>query len=155
MKTFELIRPHKQISEIMRHEVETVREDTPANVAFEIMRRGAFRHLPVVDPKGKIVGVISDRDIRNVTIFFEKCPQSPDEYMVTGPVNVAAIMTPDPVTVSPYSSVRHAAVLMDGGQFSCLPVLHGAELVGIVTESDLMRLLAALLAGSQYHELIR
>jgi CBS domain-containing protein len=109
------------------------------------MRKGKFRHLPVVDGREKIVGIISDRDIRNVAVFFDKKAQNTTDYHISGTTRVRDIMTADPVTVNADDELHVAADLMAKHHYGCLPVVNNGKLVGILTRSDLMKLLAKML----------
>lgn len=134
-----------QIREIMHPKPQTVRAAQLAKEAFEIMMTKGFRHLPVVDDSGALVGVLSDRDIRNIVVVQDKRPKEFADYVIVEPITAGEIMTPDPVTVSSEDDVGRAAKLMALHQFGCLPVVDDDELVGIVTEVDMMRLLDRLL----------
>jgi acetoin utilization protein AcuB len=132
----------------MRVDVVTVRPDTPAKQAFELMRKGKFHHLPVVDAREKIVGIISDRDIRNVAVFFDKEARNTTDYMILGNTVARSIMSPNPVTVEPDDDLSVAADLLAKHHYGCLPVVDAkGKLAGILTRSDMMRLLAKLLKG--------
>lgn len=137
-----------KIREIMRTKVVTVKPGSLAKEAFEVMRRGHFRHLPVVDKSGKVQGILSDRDIRNITVMLDHDVQGPEDYLIPNTATVMDIMVAVPVTVSPDEDVLSAVELMRKHGFSCLPVLDSEKLVGIVTMSDLLKLLGKLLRQS-------
>lgn len=132
----------------MRVDVVTARPDASAKEAFELMRKGKFRHLPIVDARQKIVGIISDRDIRNVAVFFDKKAQNTTDYHISGTTRVCDIMTADPVTVNADDELHAAADLMAKHHYGCLPVVNNGKLVGILTRSDLMKLLVKFLKTS-------
>ena len=134
-----------KIREIMRTNVATVKPGSSVKEAFEIMRQGHFRHLPVVDKAGKVQGILSDRDIRNVTVILDRDVQGPEDYLIPDRAKVTDVMVPVPVTASPDEDVLWAVELMQKHGFSCLPVLDREKLVGIVTVSDLLKLLGKLL----------
>ncbi len=134
-----------KIREIMQTKVVTVETGSLAKEAFEIMRRGHFRHLPVVDKAGRVQGILSDRDIRNVTVMLDRDLQGPEDYLIPNTAKVVDLMVRVPVTASPDEDVLSAVEAMRDHGFSCLPVLDGKKLVGILTVSDLLKLLAKLL----------
>jgi CBS domain-containing membrane protein len=109
------------------------------------MQKGKFRHLPVVAGSGEVVGVLSDRDLRNVLVFFDKKPGKPGDVMAVAPVKVRDVMTKDPITITPETEVAEAAEMLATKAFGCLPVIEQGKLAGIVTEVDLLRLLAKML----------
>ena len=134
-----------KVDEIMSAPVITISEDAMAKEAFEMMRENGFRHLPVVNTHDLIVGVLSERDIRNVAILFERQPKGPDDYMIPGPVYVRDIMAKNPVILAPDLPVKEAAHAMIKDRFGCVPIVDSGILVGIVTEVDLMQLLLSFL----------
>jgi len=133
-----------KIREIMQSKVVAVTEDTLAKDAFESMRSRRFRHLPVVNKENRLVGIVSDRDILNIAVMFEKRPNSPEQYLIGDEVKVREIMTAEPTTVSPDDDVGRAVDTMLSLTVSGLPVVDKGKLVGIVTETDLLRLLKKL-----------
>lgn len=134
--------------QIMRSDVVTVQKDTAARSAFATMLRGGFRHLLVTSDDGKLEGIVSDRDIREIAIVLRKPPSSPDDYLIVGSIKVAEIMVADPVTVAPDDPVCRAARLMADGRFSCVPVVEDGKVVGIITVTDLLNYFLALHEGS-------
>ena len=100
--------------------------------ARRLMDRGKFRALPVLE-NGKLVGIVTDRDLRK----HEGLAGKAAEYLEWTKVTVA--MTPDPMTVSPESLTLDAARLLLERKIGGLPVVDNGKLVGIVTTSDLLR----------------
>ena len=133
------------IREIMHPKPIKVKADTLVKDALELMFQRGFRHLPVVDDRGNLIGIVSDRDIRNIAFVEDKRPKDLGDFVIVEPITVREIMTPDPVTVAPEDEVGRAARLMALHQFGCLPVLDGEQLVGIVTQVDMMKLLDKIL----------
>lgn len=115
-----------RICEIMTKKVETVRPTATVRDAADLMRRKHVRHL-VVKKHGKVVGVVSDRDVTAPSFFGEA---------------LAEVMTEPALTIGPNKSVRAAAERMRRNRVSSLPVVERGELVGIVTVTDLLRVLA-------------
>jgi acetoin utilization protein AcuB len=101
-----------------------------------------FRHLLVTDEDGRLAGIVSDRDV--VRCFGPTA--FPDEAQLAA-IRADSIMSPDVVTIEFDSSIVAAIDLMHEQGFSSLPVLHDGRLVGIITTSDLMRLLRRLLSA--------
>jgi acetoin utilization protein AcuB len=118
-----------RVAEIMTKDVQTVPPTMPASEAWELMRRRRVRHL-VVASGAAIVGVLSERDAR-----------VPDGAGARVPSRVQDLMTGDVVTTTPDATIRRVANVMQGRTIGCLPVVDGKRLVGIVTTSDLLRLL--------------
>lgn len=101
-----------------------------------------FRHLPVVDESGRIIGIISDRDfLRMISPFFGTVnEQSRDKELMTR--KVGTIMTRNPVCAGPDISVIEAVRIMNRKKISCLPIVRDEEktLLGIITWKDVVRL---------------
>lgn len=114
------------VNDLMTVTPRTVRLTTPLIEVLEIMRTEGCRQLPVID-KGELVGIITDRDIRSVLT-------SP--IFLTG--SAEAVMTPDPITVTPDTPGYRAAEMLSLYKFGALPVVDGKQLVGIVTVTDFL-----------------
>ena len=111
---------------------------TPVQVAFELMRDGGFRHLPVLSTKGKLMGILSDRDLRGVGAFFKDSNSGIDEFLVTEPTTVEKVMVADPITVSPDATISTAAKIIRDKRIGCLVVTEGDEMVGILSYLDVL-----------------
>lgn len=118
-----------RIREIMSAPVHTVSHTMPLDQADDMMRRQRVHHL-VVKESGRIVGVVSEHDIRQI----------PDDAARAG-LRVGDLMSPSVATVADDDTVRSAANLMRGRSIGCVAVTHDGELAGIVTVSDLLTLL--------------
>lgn len=133
-----------KIREIMHPNVLTVTAETPAKEAYELMRQGQFHHLPVIDQTGRVAGIVSDRDILSVAVLFNKRPQSAEDYLIDERTKVSTVMTADPTTVGPDDDLAGAVEQMVERGISAFPVIDQGKLVGIVTDTDLLRLLVKL-----------
>jgi acetoin utilization protein AcuB len=120
----------------------TVTPEATVAAALAAMRRGRFRHLPVVAGR-ELVGVVAHGDL-------ETPPGAPAEAAETlADRPVAEVMSEDPVTVWPDEPVEVAARLLVEHTIGCLPVTSDDRLVGILTESDLFHVLLRLLGGGE------
>jgi acetoin utilization protein AcuB len=130
------------VADVMTPRPVTVGPDATVAAALAAMRRGRFRHLPVV-AGGELVGVVAHGDL-------EASPGSPVEAAESlGDRPVAEVMSASPVTVSPDEPVEAAARLLAEHAIGCLPALLDDQLVGILTESDVFHVLLRLLGGDQ------
>lgn len=121
------------VRDVMVTDLVTVGPGDTAREAYKLMRDGRFRHLPVLEA-GRLVGILSDRDLRPVLL-------SPG----LAHARVSELMSEDLTTVAPDAPVEDAASLLVVKKIGCLPVLEGDRLVGIVTETDLLAVLVELL----------
>ena len=133
-----------KVRDLMTAGAVTAGPDDSIRDALEKMHTGRFRRIPVVD-RGKVVGIITDRDIRqalNSPMLFHE--RSYDDY-VLNELKVGGSMTSDPLTVDPDTGIADAAQLMENRKIGGLPVVDDGVLVGIITISDLMNYLIRLL----------
>jgi acetoin utilization protein AcuB len=104
-------------------------EDTRM-AAIELMESGDFRAVPVITD-GKLVGIITDRDIR-------KHWQKPQE------AKIGAIMSEHPICVSPEDSVNEAVRMLLAHKIGGLPVIEKDQVIGIITTTDILRAVLGL-----------
>ncbi len=107
--------------------------------AYKLMKENEFRRLPVVKRNGELIGIVTLSDIYQHVPFFPDDPDiETDLPLMT--MTVQEIMTWDPETIGPNATVLEAAELMLEAQVSGLPVVEHDRVVGIITESDIFRL---------------
>ena len=107
----------------------TVRPNTTVVRVAEIARHKSIRHLPVVDDAGRLVGMVTDRDIRSAVGY------DPTQHL---DLHVEEIMTPDPNTISADAPLEDAVIQMCKRRFGALPVMEQGRLVGIITRHDIV-----------------
>ena len=127
----------------MKRKVVSISADDTLRIVHEIMELGRVRHLPVVRG-GTLVGVVSQRDLFHASLSnVIGIPKDEQELFLEG-VKIAEVMSSPAISISPDMSVQEAAALMADRKIGCLPVANGDSLVGIVTETDLLRHFASL-----------
>jgi acetoin utilization protein AcuB len=124
------------IKDIMRSPALAISADTTLQDAYRTMREHGIRHLPVLEGE-KLVGVVTDRDLRLATSALTPSPFSPDS-------RVSAVMSAAPLTADASDPVEDAARTMRELKIGCLPVLDDGRLIGIVTGLDLLDALMRL-----------
>ncbi|MFL5735682.1 MAG: CBS domain-containing protein [Chloroflexia bacterium] len=125
----------------MSSEVKTIREDTLVADAYNTMMKFAFRRLPVVD-SDRLVGIVSLGDLREARPSPRVGVSLYELNYVLSKLTVGEIMTYQPFTVKPDTHIQDAARIMLDRKVGGLPVLNDyGELVGIITESDIFRML--------------
>jgi CBS domain-containing protein len=132
------------VRDFMTTEVTSLQETDTLLDARMVFVRSSFRHLPVVRDK-QLVGVVTEHDVRQFgpSLTSGVSPEAYNQLLETTPVSRA--MTRDPVTVRPDQPVFEAANLLYTRRFGCLPVVENGELVGIVSTTDMLRLLVHLI----------
>ena len=131
------------VRDIMRERVVTISAGDSLSTVEDIMRLGGVRHIPVVRG-GSLVGVVSERDLLRVSLSNLVAVGNDERRAFLLDVEIARVMSKPPIVIEPEASVRQAARLMAEHKIGCLPVLEDGSLVGIVTETDVLRYFAAL-----------
>jgi len=108
--------------------------------AHRLMKDCGVEHLPVVE-NGRLVGIVTLGDLRDASPAHKDAVNLFELNYLLARLTVEQVMTRDPLTIASESSVQAAARLMLEHQVRCLPVVDGTKLVGIITESDIFRLL--------------
>lgn len=130
-----------KVRDLMSAEVATVRRNDQLLIADDLMRLGRIRHTPVLDDDTEeVVGVLSQRDLFRGALARALGYGQHAQQKVLGMLLVKDVMTTDPVTVRPDAALAEAARLMLERKIGCLPVVEDGKLVGILTESDFVRL---------------
>jgi acetoin utilization protein AcuB len=128
----------------MTPEPVTVSERDSMGEALLVMRRNQIRHLPVVNGN-VLVGIVTDRDLRRASPSLLSGIAEEKYQEVIDSTPVARIMTRDPFTVRLDTDLVDAVQVLVDKKISSLPVVNGAELVGILTEVDALRVLLEIL----------
>jgi acetoin utilization protein AcuB len=129
------------IERIMSGRVAVLSFDDTLLTVHGIFASVKFRHLPVVDEHGHIIGIISDRDVLRMTSpFFGTINEQKRDVEIMSR-RVGMIMTRNPVCIPMGATLLEAVRLMNGKKISCLPVVEGntARLAGIITWKDVVR----------------
>ena len=132
------------VRDSMTREVLPVGPETTAAGALALFRGARIRHLPVLEGV-RLVGIVSDRDLRSATPALG----DPDRAADLERIRVGDEMVRGVQTASPGDPIEHAAMEMYERKIGCLPVVDGDELVGIVTSSDVMKALVRLLGAHE------
>ncbi|OFW59739.1 MAG: hypothetical protein A2V52_06255 [Actinobacteria bacterium RBG_19FT_COMBO_54_7] len=112
--------------------------------ARRLMEERGLRRFPVLD-NGVLVGIVTDRDIRAADISCAVVQEKRYEDYILDHVLVGGIMTPNPITVHPDTPLTEAAGIILENKIGGLPVLENERLVGMITETDLIRTLTEML----------
>jgi len=135
-----------KVKDIMKSPVRTIFSDEPIINAIKMMKELGFRRLPVLDRDNNLVGIVTDRDLRQATnspVVFHDI--SYDEYLVNE-IRVGACMSSMPITITPEADIVDAARIMENMKIGGVPVVDNTgRIVGMVTVSDLINYLIFIL----------
>jgi CBS domain-containing protein len=148
------------IAEIMDRTPETVQPDTPVEDVVRTLRENELPGLPVIDGDGKLVGIVTEADLVlpddqgdlhiphyinlfGGTVFLEPLGRFEDRLRKAFASKASDMMTRDPDSVAPDTSVREAARMIHDTGHNRLPVVEDGRLVGVVTRVDVLGALAA------------
>jgi acetoin utilization protein AcuB len=129
------------VGRIMHTRLVTVPPDTSLRKAKEIIEEKRINHLLVVKKSGDLVGLVSDRDVKQswaspaTTLSVHEL-----NYLLTQ-LTVEAIMVKKIITISPGTTIERAAYIMQKNRINALPVIESGKLVGIITSTDVMEVL--------------
>jgi CBS domain-containing membrane protein len=145
------------VADIMSRSPLTVEPADDVTTALDVMRTHKIRHVPVVADDGEVLGILSERDLLSSPVV-AVAREDEDGFDETGealrPVKVDEVYTRSPETIDEDAPLADAARVLLENKFGCLPVMRGSELVGILTESDFIKLVLRELeaAGSDEAE---
>jgi len=122
------------LEQMMNKNVLTLLSSSTIKEAIHIFREKKIRHLPITDEEGNVVGVVSDRDIKQATP--SNLIDAMNQEVFETPLE--EIMTTNPVIGHPLDFVEEVATIFHDQHIGCLPIVSGGKLVGIVTETDLL-----------------
>jgi acetoin utilization protein AcuB len=133
------------VKDWMQSRLHTVHLDDTIEHARELCERHRVNQLPVV-VRGELVGIVTDRDLRDAfPSIAEEAAHPAEARAATESLRVEEVMSPNVLTVSEADPIERAATLMRRERIGALPVVRDGRLVGIVTRSDLLAALVALL----------
>jgi acetoin utilization protein AcuB len=148
-----------RVRELMTKSPITIDPEAPIATAVASMQGRSIRHLLVVDTAGALLGIVSDRDLRDATlapVFAEYLSVSARRRLrgisqTLADLRIRDVMTWGVVTVPPDASAEQAAAMMFERHIGALPVIDRGKLVGIVTERDVLRELVAKIPSVREH----
>lgn len=127
-----------RVDQWMNRDLVTVGPDESFRTAMHLIRQKGIRHLPVVEGK-RLVGIVTDRDLRQASPSGATSLSIHELHYILEKLCIREIMTRQVVTIRPDQTVEDAALLLLGHRIGGLPVVQGEELVGIITETDILQ----------------
>jgi len=133
------------IKDWMTTDVITIDPEASMMRAAKLMKEKGIRRLPVVDDKGKVVGMLSDRDVKEASPSKATTLDVHELYYLLSEIKVKNIMTPSPITIRETDTVVKCAAIMHDKKISGLPVVDDqGALVGIMTQNEVYRVLLSI-----------
>ena len=132
----------KQVRDLMSHPVRTLERNDILSNADSVMNNERIRHLPVLDEAGRLVGIISQRDLFLNALVRALGYGTMARDRSFRSIAVKEVMTEDVVTTTPETPITAAAQMMVDRKIGCLPVVESNTLVGILSESDIVSAVA-------------
>lgn len=131
-----------RVRDIMETKLVTISASERLSMVEDIMTLGRVRHMPVVQG-GELVGVVSERDLLRASLSELSEHRDAERRMFLHVVEISRVMSSPPVVIGPDATIREAALLMADRKIGCLPVVEGNQLVGLITETDVLRWVAS------------
>lgn len=133
------------IRDWMTKHVFTVQAETSMMKASKLMRENKIRRLPVVDDSGRLVGIVTDRDLKEASPSKATSLDMHELYYLLSEIKVKDIMTRNPLVVRSTETVEKAAAVMMNHRVGGLPVVdEDGLLVGIITDADVFKVLVRI-----------
>ncbi len=138
-----------RVRDYMTQKVTTLTDDARLLDAALLIRRTGKRHVPILSSDGKVVGIISDRDVSRMapSMLAKMTPEEYNAVFEATPITVA--MTKNPMTIAPDAPIHDAVTILYTKKIGALLVVENEKLVGILTVNDMLGLLNELLAKGE------
>lgn len=129
-----------KVKELMTKKVIKLTPDDKVDRLFFLFNFENIRHVPVVSANGKLLGIVSDRDLKKVLGTPRRQMERPDGTKFTlSTRKIKTIMRRQPYTIDPEANAADAAALMAKRKIGALPVVNKDKLVGIITSTDILK----------------
>lgn len=122
----------------------TVNPDTSVMKASQVMKENNVRRLPVINDKGQVVGIVTDRDLKEASPSKATTLDVHELYYLLSELKVKDIMSRKVITITAEETVEKAAVIMLEHKVTGLPVVDGGRLIGILSQGDVFRVLTSI-----------
>ncbi len=135
------------VGERMTRNPVTISEDASIDEGLHLMRERKVRRLPVLDAAGRMVGIVSDKDLLHAAPSPATSLSVYELHYLLAKLTIKRVMSSPVITVSPGTPVEEAARIMADNKIGGLPVVENDQLVGIITETDIFKVLLELLGA--------
>lgn len=131
--------------DLMTRPAVTFRQEMTVGAAVKGMRARSIRHAPVVNDKGHVIGMVSDRDLRQVILEPALRDAFEDLSRAVKSLTIKDVMTWGAITINPETSLREAAHVMQANKIGAVPVVDRDRVVGMVAAGDVLKTVIRLL----------
>jgi len=127
------------VRDLMTEDIFTVHPNKSLDKLYDLMMEKHIHHVPVVNEKQELVGLVSYRDVvQHILQAQSDLPEPTDQEFVQA-IKIERIMVPAPMTATPDQDIREAGEMMLQNKVGCLPVVEGGQVIGILTEADFVK----------------
>lgn len=137
------------VKDRMSHPVISVHPEMPMNDALRMMRAEHIRRLPVVDAHGRLVGIVSERDLLHAAPSDVTSLSIWEINDLVSRITIDKVMSREVVTIDEGTPIEEAARMMADHRIGGLPVMRDGQMVGIITETDLFKVFLELLGARE------
>jgi acetoin utilization protein AcuB len=135
------------VGERMTRNPVTILDTASIDDALHLMRERRVRRLPVLDGSGKMVGIVSDKDLLHAAPSPATSLSVYELHYLLARLTIKQVMSSPVITVTSDTPIEEAAALMADRKIGGLPVLENGQLAGIITETDIFKILVELLGA--------
>jgi len=135
------------VGERMTSPAITIGPDLPVQEALALMRRDKVRRFPVVDSGGKLIGIVSEKDLLDATPSDATTLSVWEINYLLSKLTVEKVMSKQVITITADTPIEEAARIMSDHKIGGLPVVEGQKVVGIITETNLFKIFLELLGA--------
>ncbi len=131
--------PEASVRDFMTRNPVTLGEHARLRDAVELVMVRRIRHIPVLDPQGRLAGIVTDRDVKRSLPSPLSAIASEEYESILDETQIERVMTREPLTIEAGAKIGEAVELLLNAKVGGLPVIENARLVGIFTERDALR----------------
>jgi acetoin utilization protein AcuB len=135
------------VGERMTRNPVTILDTASIDDGIHLMREKKVRRLPVLDESGKMVGIVSDKDLLHAAPSPATSLSVYELHYLLAKLTIKQVMSSPVISVGPDTPLEEAARVMADNKIGGLPVTEGDKLVGIITETDVFKILVELLGA--------
>jgi acetoin utilization protein AcuB len=137
------------VKERMSHPVITIHPEMPMQDALNLMHKERIRRLPVVDKRGRLVGIVSERDLLHASPSDATSLSIWEINYLISKITVGELMTRQVIATTEENPIEEVARIMADNKIGGLPVTRDNKVVGIITETDLFRIFLEMLGARE------